>query len=103
MAQRELLQYEDAINTIKHAVELDPENEPIKALFHDMKSEFELDNTLPLEHPERQRFERMLQWLKDGGSQFNKLKIRWYTDDYRGVHAARDIKKNEIILLVPKH
>ena len=45
----------------------------------------------------------MLQWLRDGGSQFDKLKIRYYTADYRGVHAARDIQKGEIILLVPKH
>ena len=44
----------------------------------------------------------MLQWLSDGGSSFNKLKIRFYSADYRGVHAARDIKKGEVILFVPK-
>jgi len=45
----------------------------------------------------------MLNWLKDGGSNFDKLKIRYYVEDYRGVHAARDIKKGETILYVPKH
>ena len=45
----------------------------------------------------------MFKWLQDGGSQFDKLKLRYYTADYRGVHAARDIKKGEIILYVPKH
>jgi histone-lysine N-methyltransferase SETD3 len=40
--------------------------------------------------------------LHDGGSTFDKLKIRFYTEDYRGVHAAKDIKKGEIILHVPK-
>jgi hypothetical protein len=44
----------------------------------------------------------MLKWLHDGGSIFDKLKIRFYTPDYRGVHAARDIKKGETILHVPK-
>ncbi len=44
----------------------------------------------------------MLKWLADGGSTFEKLKIRFYSPDYRGVHAARDIKKGEIILYVPK-
>ena len=44
----------------------------------------------------------MLKWLKDGGSKFDKLKIRYYTEDYRGVHAARDITKGETILYVPK-
>jgi hypothetical protein len=60
LAQRELLQYEDAINTIKHAMELDPENESIKELYNDMKTEHELDNTLPPDHPEKLRFGRML-------------------------------------------
>ena len=41
--------------------------------------------------------------MASGGSEFNKLKIRYYTEDYRGVHAARDIKKGETILYVPKH
>ena len=45
----------------------------------------------------------MLQWLHDGGSVFDKLKIRFYSPDYRGVHAAKDIKKGETILFVPKH
>jgi len=48
------------------------------------------------------RFEKMLKWLSDGGSTFEKLKIRYYGPEYRGVHAARDIKKGEIILYVPK-
>jgi hypothetical protein len=48
------------------------------------------------------RFNRLLKWLSDGGSTFDKLKIRFYTADYRGVHAARNIKKGEIILSVPK-
>ena len=44
----------------------------------------------------------MCQWLREGGSTFDKLKIRFYSADYRGVHAARDIKKGEVILFVPK-
>ncbi len=55
-----------------------------------------------MDHPERQRFETLLKWLKEGGSEFDKLKIRYYTENYRGVHAARDIKKGETILFVPK-
>ena len=30
------------------------------------------------------------------------MKIRYYTADYRGVHAARDIKKGETVLYIPK-
>lgn len=71
-------------------------------MFEETKLEIEEDNSIPLEHPERQRFEKLLKWLKEGGSIYDKLKIRYYTADYRGVHAARDIKKGETILYIPK-
>lgn len=45
----------------------------------------------------------MFDWMKSGGAEFNKLKLRYYTEDYRGVHAARNIRKGETILYVPKH
>jgi len=44
----------------------------------------------------------MFEWLKQGGAQFEKLKLRYYTEDYRGVHAARNIRRGETILYVPK-
>jgi len=79
------------MEVLKEAIEIEPQNEDLKKYFEETKTEYEEDNSLPLEHPERQRFERLLKWLKDGGSEFDKLKIRFYTADYRGVHAARDI------------
>lgn len=87
---------------LKQALEIDSSNEEILKYFEETKMEYEDDNTLPVDHPERVRFDRMCQWLKDGGSKFDKLKIMFYSPDYRGVHAARDIKKGEIILHVPK-
>jgi histone-lysine N-methyltransferase SETD3 len=39
--------------------------------------------------------------LKEGGSTYDKLKIRYYSADYRGVHAAKDVKKGDILLYVP--
>ena len=39
--------------------------------------------------------------MKSDGSNFDKLKLRYYAPDYRGVHAAREIKKGEVILYVP--
>ncbi len=55
------------------------------------------------DHPEKVRINNMLKWLTDGGSQFDKIKIRFYAADYRGVHASKDIKKGETILYIPKH
>ena len=51
---------------------------------------------------EKERFERMFDWMLNGGSNFDKLKLRYYAPDYRGVHASREIKKGETILYVPK-
>ena len=33
-----------------------------------------------------------MSWLSEGTSKFNKLKMKYYTKNYRGVHAARKIK-----------
>ncbi len=82
-------------------MEVEPSNEELVKLFEEAKTEYEEDNNIDENHPDRQRFEKLLKWLREGGSQFDKLKIRYYSADYRGVHAARDIKKGETILYVP--
>ena len=102
VALREKLDNLSAMESLKKALELEPSNEEFIKLFEETKKEYEEDNSIPVDHPERQRFEKLLVWLKEGGSIFDKLKIRYYTADYRGVHAARDIKKGETILLIPK-
>jgi hypothetical protein len=91
------------MEVLKEALDFDADNEDLKKLLEETKQEYEEDNNLPIDHPERARFEKLLTWMREGGSKFDKIKIRYYTEDYRGVHAARDIKKNEIILYVPKH
>lgn len=90
------------MEALKKALEIEPSNEDFIKLLEETKNEYEEDNSIAIDHPERARFEKLLKWLKEGGSEFEKLKIRYYTADYRGVHAARDIKKGETILYVPK-
>ena len=102
VALREKLDNLSALESLKKALELEPSNEEFIKLFEETKKEYEEDNSIAVDHTERQRFEKLLVWLKEGGSIFDKLKIRYYTADYRGVHAARDIKKGETILLIPK-
>jgi hypothetical protein len=36
----------------------------------------------------KKNFNLMFDWLKDGGSQFKKLKLKYYTENFRGVTAA---------------
>ena len=39
--------------------------------------------------------------MKKEGATFPKLKMRYYAENYRGVHSLSAIKKNETILCVP--
>ena len=56
-----------------------------------------------IDHPEILRFNKFVKWLRDGGAHFDKIKMRYYTTDYRGVHARAGIKKNEVFLTIPEN
>ena len=51
---------------------------------------------------EKERLESLFNWIVDNGSNFDKLKIRYYAPDYRGVHAARNLRRGDTILYVPR-
>jgi hypothetical protein len=40
--------------------------------------------------------------LSRSGAQFDKIKLRFYSDGYRGVHAAKHVKAGSILLYIPK-
>jgi hypothetical protein len=83
---------EEALETCTTAVEIDPDNDAVKELYEEVKSEWDEDNVVEESNPEKQRFGRLEKWLKEGGSKYDKLKIRFYNPIYRGVHAAKKIK-----------
>ena len=92
LAERELLLNEASLDSSGRALELDPENKVIKDFYEECKSEWDDDHTVDEEHPEKKRFQKLENWLQDGGAIYDKLKIRFYNPIYRGVHAARKIK-----------
>lgn len=51
--------------------------------------------------PGQDKYDVLLQWLRDGGSKFSQLELKYYTVDYRGVHAKSRMEKDQIILEVP--
>ena len=59
------------------------------------------DNYLPVPE-EKVRFDKLFEWMKKDGAEFDKLKMRYYAPDYRGVQAAREVHKGETILYVPR-
>ena len=91
----------EAIDLLTKANSIEPENEPIKELLDFAVAEAKEDDYLPVPE-EKVRFETMFNWMKKDGAEFDKLKMRYYAPDYRGVHAAREIQKGETILYVPK-
>ena len=90
-AQRELLMNEEALETLNKAIELDDSNETAVKLYEECKQEWDDDHTVSEDDVEKKKFNRLEKWLKDGNSVYDKLKIRFYTPIYRGVHASRDI------------
>jgi histone-lysine N-methyltransferase SETD3 len=58
-------------------------------------------NAEPAPTDEADRYDVMLNWLRQGNSQFGALSLKYYTVDYRGVHANRRLAPGECILEVP--
>ena len=83
------------------AYELDPSYTEANAQAEFLANEMVEDSHVPVVE-EKDRMETLFKWMKEGGSQFSKLKMRYYAPDYRGVHASHEIKKGETILYVPK-
>mmetsp|Transcript_5762 Transcript_5762/g.10286 ORF Transcript_5762/g.10286 Transcript_5762/m.10286 type:complete len:577 (-) Transcript_5762:40-1770(-) len=101
-AFHELSRFDEAIEVIDAAISLEPENSEVVSLKERILQDQATELALPLDHPERSRFVRLITWLKDGGAIFPKLTLRLYSADYRGVHASTHVFKNETILFVPK-
>jgi len=94
---------EEAKVCLVEAIKHEPENATLHEMLKDISEEIEQDNVLPPDHPERKRFQNLLDWMQKGGSDFSKLKLRYYSDNYRGVHAQQNIKNGETVLFVPLH
>ncbi len=85
------------------ALSYDPDNYEIKTLLAEIQKEYGEDSFLPENHPEILRTNSMIQWMHQGGSKFDKIKLRYYAADYRGVHASKNISRGESIIFVPRH
>ena len=53
------------------------------------------------EHPDKIKFENLVKWMEKGGAETSSCELKFYNDNNRGVHAAKDIKPEENILFVP--
>jgi hypothetical protein len=52
-------------------------------------------------NPDVDVFDGMVNWLAGGGARFPMLYMKYYSEDYRGVHALTKIPPQTVILYVP--
>ena len=91
----------EAIECIKTGIAIEPENEEFKKLLEEAEHELKEDTKIPEDNPVKQQFNLMFKGLNENGAKFDKLKLRYYTQDYRGVHAAAPIKNGETVVYIP--
>jgi len=46
-------------------------------------------------------FKSLSEWMEKGGSKTSKCKIRYFTENFRGVCATQDVKAGETLVYVP--
>jgi protein-histidine N-methyltransferase len=101
-ALREVSKFQEALFILSEALAIQQDSQEILDLKKEILKDYEINNVLPTNHPEREKFDSLVRWLQDGGAVFPKLQMRFYSQDYRGVHSTSFISKDECILFVPK-
>jgi len=106
--------YQQAALAYKQGLQRDPNDAALKKCSAEMSS---LLRELSLPEPslssksssssssssDGDAFDNLIEWLREGGSRFNKLYLRTYSAEHRGVHALAPIQPDELILYVPHH
>ena len=98
----ELGRAQDALDVVQVALSLDPSSKDFEEISGNAKKEIEVNSVLPITHPERVKFNNLVTWLLEGGAIFPKLQMRFYSEDYRGVHSTGFIHRDDLILFIPK-
>ena len=70
----------------------------MKQLMTEVKREMEAGYSLNQDNAECKKLRAFLEWFGDVPA----LQLRYYSQDQRGIHAAKDIKVGERILFVPQ-
>eukprot|EP01083_Nonionella_stella_P141743 437319_1 len=101
-----LLRFDEALRSYETGLNLNREDAALQAsldnlskMMSEMRStEAKMDTHA---NPEKDKFNIMVNWLLEGGAKFPKLYLKYYSKDFRGVHALTRIPEDEVILCVP--
>lgn len=103
-AMENMLMLPEAMEAYKKALELDAENDQYKQSVADLQQvldELKMDETKAEDNPDDDKFKSLVNWLRNGGARFPKLYMKYYSDDYRGVHCLARVSTNDTVLYVP--
>ncbi|KAL4487539.1 hypothetical protein ABPG72_007059 [Tetrahymena utriculariae] len=101
-AYLELDKHKECIKSAKQGLEVEKDNQQLIDIIKKAEEEQKQNFILPQDDPELVNHNTMINWLLDGKSEFDNLKLQWYCKNYRGVHARRKVYNKETILFIPK-
>lgn len=101
-----LYRYNDSRDAFETGLKLSPEDQPMLAGLEEVSkaiSELKLAESelFQKDNPDADALDVLLKWLLDGGSIFPKLYMKWYSADFRGVHALTPVRNGEVIMSIP--
>lgn len=90
------------------AVELEPGNPELQNVVKQIEKRlqainFDYNKAVGGKHEQTDKFTVFLQFLVEGGCNFPKLYLKFYTTEYRAVHASATVNAEEEVLFVPRN
>jgi len=109
LALEGLMKLNEALQAYRSGLEIDPQDQNLKRCVENVDGMVEeLNNGSKAgmegeagENPENDKFDRLIDWLLRGKCRFPSLYLKYYSPEYRGVHALTRINKDEVVLEVP--
>ncbi|GAB5373439.1 hypothetical protein AAMO2058_001751800 [Amorphochlora amoebiformis] len=106
MAYEKLLQFPEAKKSYDKGIAFAPDDPTLKKQIkqiEELLDELKIsEQESAADNPDGDRFTRLIKWMKDGGCKFPKLYMKYYTEDYRGVHTLCHIPADDMVLYVPQ-
>lgn len=90
----------EAKDAFEQALKIESTDE-IKNLIEECIKDMEYEDKVPKDNPMKIKFSKLVEEQTKEGSINDKVKIRWFTQDFRGVVAAQPIQNGDTIFQVP--
>lgn len=78
-----------------------PNDENLTRYLGEIDEYIKFRTKIPEDHPARQKFDKMIEWFKEDGKQFENVEIIHHSGSDRGVFALRNFVKDEVVIQLP--